>query len=99
MPTRREAMHGMLVLSMSPFFILGVNKMENKLLPMLPHQNKLDLNTKHYKEFLILAMHQLEDFIDLHKIEIIQYGLLIIALSLILATGIPPTKELIMFLL
>jgi len=73
--------------------------MEQKLLPMVPYQNKARLGQKDYKEYLLLAMNRIEEFIDIHKVEIIQYGLLIIALSLILAAGMPPTKELILYLI
>ena len=48
---------------------------------------------------LIQMMIRIEEFIDIHKLEIIQYGLMILALSLILAAGIPPTKDLILFLI
>jgi hypothetical protein len=99
MPTRRQALQGMMALSLSPMFAFTAGRMEQKLLPMVPFQNKARLGQKDYKEYLLLAMNRIEEFIDIHKVEIIQYGLLIIALSLILASGIPPTKELILFLL
>lgn len=99
MPTRREALQGMMALSLSPVFAFSAERMEHKFLPILPQKNKVHFNQKNYKEYLLLAINRIEDFIDVHKTEIIQYGLLIIALSLILAAGIIPTKELILFLI
>ena len=99
MPTRRQALKGMMALSLSPMFAFTVGQMEQKLLPVVPFQNKAPLAQKDYKEYLLLAMSRIEEFIDIHKVEIIQYGLMIIALSLILAAGMPPTKELILFLI
>ena len=99
MPTRRQALKGMMALSLSPVFAFTAGQMEQKLLPVVPYQNKARLGQKDYKEYLLLAMNRIEEFIDIHKVEIIQYGLLIIALSLILATGMPPTKELILYLI
>ena len=99
MPTRRQALKGMMALSLSPMFTFTVGQMEQKLLPVVPFQNKAPLAQKDYKEYLLLAMSRIEEFIDIHKVEIIQYGLMIIALSLILAAGMPPTKELILFLI
>ena len=89
----------MMALSLYPMFALTAGQMEQKLLPMVPYQNKARLAQKDYREYLLLAMNRIEEFIDIHKVEIIQYGLLIIALSLILAAGITPTKELILFLI
>lgn len=99
MPTRRQALKGMMALSLSPMFAFTAGKMEQKLLPMVSYQNKSRLGQKDYKEYLLLAMSRIEEFIDIHKLEIIQYGLMILALSLILAAGIPPTKDLILFLI
>ena len=99
MPTRRQALKGMMALSLSPMFASTAGQMEQKLLPVVPFKNKARLAQKNYKEYLLLAMSRIEEFIDIHKVEIIQYGLMIIALSLILAAGMPPTKELILFLI
>ena len=99
MPTRREALQGMMALSLTPMFAFTAERIEHKLLPMIPQNNKVHLCQKDYKEYLLLAMNHIKEFIDVHRVEIIQYGVLIIALSLILAAGITPTKELILFII
>ena len=72
--------------------------MKNKLVPILPNQQKIKFKDIDYKAFLVLAIKKADEFIDLHKLELIQYGLIILALSILLAAGIPPTKELILYL-
>jgi len=70
MPTRREAIKGLLSLSMSP--LMPVYAME---------------------------MDYVEQFIDIHKEELIQIGLILTAVCIIIAAGIAPTKALIMYMI
>jgi len=99
MPTRREAIRGLMALSLSPIYAFSAERYEHKLLPVIPYQNRASFRQKDYREYLLLAMHRIEEFVDVYKMEIIQYSLMVIALSLILAAGIPPTKELILYLI
>jgi len=99
MPSRREIIKGAMAISLSPIYAFTVGDMEERLLPIIPYQNKTRLSRKDYREYLLLAINRIEEFIDIHKVEIIQYALMIIALSLILAAGVIPTKELILFII
>ena len=73
-------------------------EMKNKLVPVLPIEQKINLKNIDYKAYLALAIKKADEFIEVHKLELIQYGLIILALSILLAAGIPPTKELILYL-
>ena len=73
-------------------------EMKNKLMPVLPIEQKINLKNIDYKAYLALAIKKVDEYIELHKIELIQYGLIILALSILLAAGISPTKELILYL-
>ena len=73
-------------------------EMKNKLVPVLPIEQKINLKNIDYKAYLALAIKKVDQFIEMHKLELIQYGLIILALSIVLATGVPPTKELILYL-
>ena len=99
MPTRREAIKGLLSLSMSPLMPVYVMEMEQKLLPLIPLENQNRLKNHDFKEFIFLAMDYVEEFIDIHKEELIQIGLILVALCIIIAAGIVPTKALIMHMI
>ena len=73
--------------------------MKNKLVPILPTEQRINFKNIDYKAYLALAIKKANDFIDCHKFELIQYTLIILALTIILAAGIPPTKELILYLI
>ena len=100
MPTRRE----LIVVVVAGFTLMPwsiteqANHMQNKLVPMLPDAQKINFKNIDYRAYLALAIKKASEFIDLHKLELIQYALIILALSIILAAGILPSKELILFL-
>ena len=73
-------------------------EMKNKLVPVLPIEQKINLKNIDYKAYLALAIKKTEEFIKTHKLELIEYGSIILAISILLAAGIPPTKELILYL-
>jgi len=99
MPTRRELIVVTAGFALMPWSITDqANNMKNKLVPMLPEAQRINFKNIDYKAYLALAIKKAGEFIDLHKLELIQYALVILALSIILAVGIPPTKELILFL-
>ena len=99
MPTRRELIVATASFTLMPWTIAEqAMEMKNKLVPVLPIEQKINLKNIDYKAFLVLAIKKADEFIDLHKLELIQYGLIILALSILLAAGIPPTKELILYL-
>ncbi len=99
MPTRREAIKGLLSLSLSPLMPIYAMEMEQKLIPMIPLENQNRLKNRDFKEFIFLAMDYAEKFIDIHKDELIQIGLILTALCIILAAGLVPTKALIMYMI
>ncbi len=72
MPTRREAIKGLLSLSMSPLMPVYAMEMQQKLIPMIPLENQNKLKNHDFKEFIFLAMDYAEEFIDIHKDELIQ---------------------------
>jgi len=96
MPTRREAIKGLLSLSLSPLMPILAVEMQQKLLPIIPLENKKRLKNRDFKEFIFLAMDYIEEFTDIHKDELIQIGLILIAISMVIAAGLVPTKALIM---
>ena len=99
MPTRRELIFAAAGFTLMPWSMAEeALDMKNKLVPILPNQQKIKFKDIDYKAFLVLAIKKADEFIDLHKLELIQYGLIILALSILLAAGIPPTKELILYL-
>ena len=73
-------------------------EMKNKLVPVLPIEQKINLKNIDYKAYLALAIKKTEEFIKTHKLELIEYGSIILAISILLAAGIPPAKELILYL-
>ena len=100
MPTRRELIVVTAGFALMPWSITDqANNMQNKLVPMLPDAQRINFKNIDYKAYLALAIKKAGEFIDLHKLELIQYALVILTLSIILAVGIPPTKELILFLI
>jgi len=100
MPTRRELIVVATGFALMPWSITDqANNMQNKLVPMLPDAQRINFKNIDYKAYLALAIKKASEFIDLHKLELIQYGLIILALSIILAAGIVPTKALIMYLI
>ena len=99
MPTRREAIKGLLSLSLSPLMPIYAMEMEQKLIPMIPLENQNRLKNRDFKEFIFLAMDYAEKFIDIHKDELIQIGLILTALCIILAAGLLPTKALIVHMI
>ncbi len=99
MPTRREAIKGLLSLSMSPLMPVYAMEMQQKLIPMIPLENQNKLKNHDFKEFIFLAMDYAEEFIDIHKDELIQICLILTALCIIIAAGIVPTKALIIHMI
>ena len=97
--TRRELIVAAAGFSLMPWTIAEhAIEMKNKLLNVLPAEQKINLKNIDYKAYLALAIKRADEFIKMHKLELIQYGLIILALSILLAAGIPPTKELILYL-
>ena len=92
---RRLAIKVLLSLSISPLMPIYAFEMQQKLIPMIPLENQNRLKSRDFKEFIFLAFDYLEEFIDLHKDEIIQIGLILLAVSIIIASGLMPTKALI----
>ena len=99
MPTRRELIVATASFTLMPWTIAEqAMEMKNKLVPVLPIEQKINLKNIDYKAYLALAIKKADEFIEMHKLELIQYGLIILALSILLAAGIPSTKELILYL-
>jgi len=97
--TRRQLIVAAVGFTLMPWAIAGrAMEMNNKLVPVLPIEERIKLNHIDYKAYLALAIKKGDEFIKTHKLELIQYGLIILALSILLAAGIPPTKELILYL-
>ena len=100
MPTRRELIFAGVGFTLMPWSIAEqANHMQKKLVPMLPDAQRINFKNIDYKAYLALAIKKAGEFIDLHKLELIQYALIVLALSIILAAGIVPTKALIMYLI
>ena len=99
MPTRREAIKGLLSLSVSPLMPIYAMEMQQKLMPLIPLENQNRLKNRDFKEFLFLAIDYAEEFIDIHKDELIQIGLILLALCILIAAGLVPTKALIMHMI
>ena len=99
MPTRREAIKGLLSLSVSPLMPIYAIEMQQKLMPLIPMENQNRLKNHDFKEFIFLAMDYAEEFIDIHKDELIQIGLILLALCILIAAGLVPTKALIMHMI
>ena len=99
MPTRREAIKGLLSLSVSPLMPMYAMEMQQKLMPLIPLENQKRLENRDFKEFIFLAMDYVEEFIDMHKDELIQIGLILLALCILIAAGLVPTKALIMHMI
>ena len=100
MPTRRELIVATASFTLMPWTIAEqAMEMKNKLLPALPLEQKIKLNNRDYKAYIALAIKKADEFIKTHKLELIEYGLIILALSILLAAGTPPTKELILYLI
>ena len=96
---RREAIKGLLSLSISPLMPIYAFEMQQKLIPMIPLENQNRLKSRDFKEFIFLAMDYAEEFIDTHKDELMQIGIILTALCIIIAAGIVPTKALIMHMI
>ena len=99
MTTRREAIKGLLSLSVSPLMPIYAMEMQQKLMPLIPMENQNRLKNRDFKEFVFLAMDYAEEFIDIHKDELIQIGLILLALCILIAAGLVPTKALIMHMI
>ena len=99
MPTRREAVKGLLSLSVSPLMPMYAIEMQQKLMPLIPLENQKRLENSDFKEFIFLAMDYVEEFINMHKDELIQISLILLALCILLAAGLVPTKALIMHMI
>ena len=99
MPTRREAIKGLLSLSVSPLMPIYAMEMQQKLMPLIPLENQNRLKNRDFKEFVFLAMDYAEELIDIHKDELIQIGLILLALCILIAAGLVPTKTLIMHMI
>ena len=99
MPTRRELIVATAGFTLMPWTIAEqAMEMKSKLAPILPVEQKISIKNIDYKAYIALAIKKANEFIEMHKLELIQYGLIILALSIVLATGVPPTKELILYL-
>ena len=99
MPTRRELIVATASFTLMPWTIAEqAMEMKNKLVPVLPIEQKINLKNIDYKAYLALAIKKADEFIEMDKLELIQYALIVLALSILLAAGIPPTKELILYL-
>ena len=97
--TRRELIVAAAGFTLMPWTIAEhAIEMKNKLVPVLPLEQKINLKNIDYKAYLALAIKKADEFIEMHKLELIQYALIVLALSILLAAGIPPTKELILYL-
>ena len=97
--TRRELIGAAAGFTLMPWTIAEeALEMKNKLVPVLPIEQKINLKNIDYKAYLALAIKKTEEFIKTHKLELIEYGSIILAISILLAAGIPPTKELILYL-
>ena len=71
-------------------------EMQTKLMPLIPFENQNKLRKHDFKEFVFLAMGTIDEFIDIHKDELIHITLILIALCILIAAGLVPTKALIM---
>ena len=99
MPTRRELIVATASFTLMPWTMAEqAMEMKNKLVPILPEEQKINLKNIGYKAYLALAIKKADEFIKTHKLELIEYGLIILAVSILLAAGTPPTKELILYL-
>ncbi len=96
MPTRREAIKGLLSLSVSPLIPMYAIEMQQKLIPLIPLENQNKLRKHDFKEFVFLAMDYIDEFVNIHKDELIQIGLILLALCILIAAGLIPTETLIM---
>jgi len=100
MQTRRELIIIAAGFTLMPWTIAEqAIEMKKKIAPVLPLEQKINLKNIDYKAYLALAIKKADEFIEIHKLELIQYGLIILAVSILLAAGIPPTKELILYLI
>ena len=99
MPTRRELMGFVVAASVSPISFALVDTMQTRLLKLPEAQKRLEYRELDYKAYIAIAISKVDEFIDTHKMELAQLGLIIIAISLILSFGLPPTKELILYLI
>ncbi len=82
----------------SPDFSLETSKMRNKLVPMFPSDQGLLSDHLDYKSFFLLACQRAREFIVDHKIEFIEFALIVLAISIILAAGFVSTKGLVLYL-
>ena len=102
MPNRREFFqlitNGTLTLILPEVFSIAP-EMKNKLIPFVPKLSQARFNNIDYKVYLVLAAKKAHEFFDLHKLELFQYGLIILALALIIGVGLIPTKEMILYLI
>ena len=99
MPTRRELIVATASFTLMPWTMAEqAMEIKNKLMPILPLEQKINLKNIDYKAYLALAIKKADEFIKTHKLELIEYGLIILAVSILLAAGIPPSKELILYL-
>jgi len=102
MPNRREFFQlitdGAVTLILPEVFSIAP-EMKNKLIPFVPKKRQAKFNNIDYKVYLVLAAKKAHEFFDLHKLELFQYGLIILALALIIGSGLMPTNEMILYLI
>jgi hypothetical protein len=102
MPNRREFFqlisNGTVTLILPEVFSIAP-EMKNKLIPFVPKKRQAKFNNIDYKVYLVLAAKKAHEFFDLHKLELFQYGLIVLALAIILGVGLIPTKELIILIM
>ena len=99
MNSRREAIKGLISLSVLPLMPFHLKEMEQKMLPIALVENGELTHRVNVKEYGLLALEYLDDLIDLHKTEMIEAALILLALMLILSMGLVPTKSLILYLI
>lgn len=90
--------NGLVTSCASPYFSIEGSKMKNKLVPMLPTDQGLLPRHLNYKSFFLIAFYKAKEFVDQHKIELIEFTLIVLAFSIILAAGLVPTKQLVLYL-
>jgi hypothetical protein len=102
MPNRREFFqlitNGAITLVVPEVFEV-LPEMKSKLMPLIPKKHQMKLDNIDYKVYLALAVKKAEEFFDLNKVELFQYGLIILALTIIIGVGLIPTKELIILIM
>tara|TARA_Y100001970_G_scaffold262303_1_gene346377 strand:- start:913 stop:1215 length:303 start_codon:yes stop_codon:yes gene_type:complete len=99
MNSRREAIKGLISLGVIPLMPFHLKEMEKKMLPIAIVENREFTHRVNIKEYGLLALDYLDDFIDIHKSEILEAAFILLALMLILSMGLIPTKSLVLYLI